>query len=148
MIGYTTILNEIRTFLENDGIVKTITHADVYERDIEDKNIFPLVNIVPIAITFDDNITSFQIDIEAMNIRDLRNDIERDEFNLNSNLIDNLNECYAILRRLFDHLKRHEVITVEMLSTATPIIFQGKNILDGWVQSFSFEYPETEQSVC
>lgn len=148
MIGYTTILNEIRTFLEDDGIVKTITHADVYERDIADKNIFPLVNIVPIGLTFDDNITTFQIDIEALCIRDLRNDIERDEFNLNSNLIDNLNECYAILRRLFDYLKRHENITVEMLSTATPIIFDGKNILDGWVQSFSFEYPETEQSVC
>lgn len=148
MIGYTTILNEIRTFLEDDGIAKTITHADVYERDIADKNIFPLVNIVPIGLTFDDNITTFQIDIEALCIRDLRNDIERDEFNLNSNLIDNLNECYAILRRLFDYLKRHENITVEMLSTATPIIFEGKNILDGWVQSFSFEYPETEQSVC
>lgn len=148
MIGYATILHEIRDFLVKDGLAKTITHADNFERDINPKNVYPLVNIVPVGITFDDNISSFQIDIECLDQRDLRKDIARDEYKLNNNLVDNLNTTYSILRRLFDHMKRHESITVELLSTGTPFIYENKNTLDGWVFSFNFEYPETEQSVC
>lgn len=148
MIGYATIINEIRDFLERDGLAKTITHADIFDRDNNNKNVYPLVNIVPVGITFDDNVSTFQIDIECLDIRDLRDDINRDNFKLNSNLIDNLNTCYAILRRLFDHLTRHENIVVELLTTGTPFIYTDGNTLDGWVFNFNIIYEETEQSLC
>lgn len=148
MIGYATIINEIRDFLERDGLVKTITHADIFDRDNNNKNVYPLVNIVPVGITFDDNVSNFQIDVECLDIRDLRDDINRDNFKLNSNLIDNLNTCYAILRRLFDHLTRHENIVVELLTTGTPFIYSDVNTLDGWVFNFNIIYEETEQSLC
>ena len=148
MIGYATIINEIRDFLERDGLAKTITHADIFDRDNNNKNVYPLVNIVPVGITFDDNVSSFQIDIECLDIRDLRDDINRDNFKLNSNLIDNLNTCYAILRRLFDHLTRHENIVVELLTTGTPFVYSDVNTLDGWVFNFNIIYEETEQSLC
>jgi len=148
MIGYATIINEIRDFLERDGLAKTITHADIFDRDNNNKNVYPLVNIVPVGITFDDNVSSFQIDVECLDIRDLRDDINRDNFKLNSNLIDNLNTCYAILRRLFDHLTRHENIVVELLTTGTPFIYSDVNTLDGWVFNFNIIYEETEQSLC
>ena len=148
MIGYATIINEIRDFLERDGLAKTITHADIFDRDNNNKNVYPLVNIVPVGITFDDNVSNFQIDIECLDIRDLRDDINRDNFKLNSNLIDNLNTCYAILRRLFDHLTRHENIVVELLTTGTPFIYSDVNTLDGWVFNFNIIYEETEQSLC
>ena len=148
MIGYATIINEIRDFLEHDGLAKTITHADIFDRDNNNKNVYPLVNIVPVGITFDDNVSNFQIDVECLDIRDLRDDINRDNFKLNSNLIDNLNTCYAILRRLFDHLTRHENIVVELLTTGTPFIYTDVNTLDGWVFNFNIIYEETEQSLC
>lgn len=148
MIGYATIINEIRDFLEQDGLAKTITHADIFDRDNNNKNVYPLVNIVPVGITFDDNVSNFQIDVECLDIRDLRDDINRDNFKLNSNLIDNLNTCYAILRRLFDHLTRHENIVVELLTTGTPFIYTDVNTLDGWVFNFNIIYEETEQSLC
>lgn len=148
MIGYATIINEIRDFLERDGLVKTITHADIFDRDNNNKNVYPLVNIVPVGITFDDNVSNFQIDVECLDIRDLRDDINRDNFKLNNNLIDNLNTCYAILRRLFDHLTRHENIVVELLTTGTPFIYTDGNTLDGWVFNFNIIYEETEQSLC
>lgn len=148
MIGYATIINEIRDFLERDGLAKTITHADIFDRDNNNKNVYPLVNIVPVGITFDDNVSNFQIDVECLDIRDLRDDINRDNFKLNSNLIDNLNTCYAILRRLFDHLTRHENIVVELLTTGTPFIYSDVNTLDGWVFNFNIIYEETEQSLC
>lgn len=148
MIGYATIINEIRDFLERDGLAKTITHADIFDRDNNNKNVYPLVNIVPVGITFDDNVSNFQIDVECLDIRDLRDDINRDNFKLNSNLIDNLNTCYAILTRLFDHLTRHENIVVELLTTGTPFIYSDVNTLDGWVFNFNIIYEETEQSVC
>lgn len=148
MIGYATVIREIEAFLKKDGLAKTITHADIFERDIYKKNIYPLVNIVPISLSLDDNVTNFQIDVECVDVRDLRKDNNLDMFKMNDNLVDNLNTSYAILRRLFDHLKRHPSIGIEMLSNGTPIVFENDNTLDGWVISFNIEYEETQQVVC
>ena len=55
MNGYGELLKYIQDFLVKDGIVKTINHADIFERDSHNENKFPLINIVPIGITFDEN---------------------------------------------------------------------------------------------
>lgn len=148
MNGYGEIIKEIEKFLIKDGIVKTITHADIFERDINELNKYPLVNIIPIGFVMDENVTTFNIEVECLMQRDLRKDINRDEYKLNNNLVDNLNTTYAVLRRLFEFLKRDEIISVEMLGSGTPIIYENKNTLDGWNFSFNIEYPETDVNVC
>jgi len=141
MRSYYKILECLREILEDNEDVNTIIHAARSQGDLFKKNIYPLVVINPTGGSLDNgNVNSFDFEIAAMDQRDLSNAAIVDKFVSNDNEIDNLNLCHSILNKLITKLRlqnNEDEIDLVSVSNVTPIIFDDKNILDGWIMSIT-----------
>jgi hypothetical protein len=86
-----------------------------------------------------------------MDIRDINKEITTDKFYENDNEIDNLNETLAVVNRLWllmlkdfeeNDITASENPTLEQMSESK------KNLLDGWVMTFTIDVPNVLVSLC
>jgi hypothetical protein len=152
MNGYSEILRYIKTLAEQDYFINTITQGDFEDVDISKKNIFPLLHISIGNCSFpSDSVIRFDCQIGAMDIRDINKEITTDKFYDNDNEIDNLNETLAVVNRLWllmlkdfeeNDITASENPTLEQMSESK------KNLLDGWVMTFTIDVPNILVSLC
>jgi hypothetical protein len=86
-----------------------------------------------------------------MDIRDINKEITTDKFYDNDNEIDNLNETLAVVNRLWLlMLKDFEEndITASENPTLEQMNESKKNLLDGWVMTFTIDVPNVLVSLC
>jgi hypothetical protein len=86
-----------------------------------------------------------------MDIRDINKEITTDKFYENDNEIDNLNETLAVVNRLWLlMLKDFEEndITASENPTLEQMNESKKNLLDGWVMTFTIDVPNVLVSLC
>jgi hypothetical protein len=86
-----------------------------------------------------------------MDIRDINKEITTDKFYENDNEIDNLNETLAVVNRLWLlMLKDFEEndITASQNPTLEQMNESKKNLLDGWVMTFTIDVPNVLVSLC
>lgn len=149
MREYYKLLDTLRTRLEADQLVTTITQGDPSEIDIDQQNLFPLVHIAVGTATMDEKVITFNVTIFAMDIRDENPTLRTDKFVGNDNEIDNMNTTLAILNRLFKALvKLGDDFTIVGLPTAEPFFEARQNLVDGWAMTFDVEVPNNEIAVC
>ena len=74
MANYYNILDTLRTHLENDAIVNTVTTGDIFQVDLAKQTIFPLSHIMVNSATFEGNVIRFNISLLAMDIVDISKD--------------------------------------------------------------------------
>lgn len=132
---------------ENNNNVNTVLFGRTEEKDLYKKNIYPVVHINPVAAPITTSAVSlFQFEIAALDQRDISNGIQRDKFEGNDNLQDNLNITYHILLDLVNSLKtQYNEYGVELEATTdmTPLLFTDHNILDGWVITITLKLENT-----
>lgn len=152
MNQYTQILYYLKELAERDGFVNTVKQGEISELDIEKTNIFPLVNIAVTGGGFTNGSTiTFNIDLRCLTIRDINKEVVNDKFWKNDNEVDNLNETLAVLNRMWTTMYRdfdENNITASENPSLEPIIYDEKNILDGWVLTFTIEVPNTTLNLC
>lgn len=152
MNQYTQILYYLKELAERDGFVNTVKQGEISELDIEKTNIFPLVNIAVTGGGFTNGSTiTFNIDLRCLSIRDINKEVVNDKFWKNDNEVDNLNETLAVLNRMWTTMYRdfdENNITASENPSLEPIIYDEKNILDGWVLTFTIEVPNTTLDLC
>ena len=152
MNQYTQILYYLKELAERDGFVNTVKQGEISELDIEKTNIFPLVNIAVTGGGFTNGQTiTFNIDLRCLTIRDINKEVVNDKFWKNDNEVDNMNETLAVLNRMWTTMYRdfdENNITASENPSLEPIIYDEKNILDGWVLTFTIEIPNTTLNLC
>tara|TARA_R110000772_G_scaffold31754_3_gene78082 strand:+ start:9050 stop:9499 length:450 start_codon:yes stop_codon:yes gene_type:complete len=149
MREYYKLLDVLRTTLNQDVLINTITQGDISEIDIDKKNIFPLSHIQIGQATLDVQVITFNVTVFAMDIRDINPKPRTDKFVGNDNEIDNMNSMLAVLNRVFKSLvQRGDDFTIVGLPTLEPFYESRENLLDGWAMSFDVEVPNIEISLC
>jgi len=148
---YSEILNYIKEIAEGDIYINTITQG-AQRLDLNKANIFPLLNIEITSAGFPSEGTlQFSLIVSCLSIRDINKEVMSDKFNLQDNEIDNLNETLAALSRIWKIARRGFInnnISASDNPSLDPIIFDDKNLLDGWSMSFDIEMPNTELDLC
>ena len=151
MNAYYELLRVLKTSLENNIDVNTVTQGDILEVDLNKKNIFPLAHISVSTGTFAENVIRFNVQIISMDIRNSVTDTVSDKFVGNDNEIDNLNTSLAVLRRTYNELvkdKYSEDITIIGEPNLELFTEARQNLLDGWSMNVQVEVPDTIMSIC
>lgn len=151
MREFYTSINYLKSILDADINVHTITHGLRSMTDIEKKNIFPLAHIQVISSNVDTSNITFNFEIAVVDLRMTVKEVVTDKFRGNDNELDNLNTCHAVLNRLVSTLRnKQNNFNIDLNNTPLlqPIIFEDSNLLDGWRTEIELIMPNTEISVC
>ena len=107
-----TELSTVSIFLvdkfKSQPLVNTISFEKTGEIDVNKNNIYPLVNIDIVDTDPIGDILTFNYVITILQQRDIDNELNNDKILNKDNMIDNLNECYAIATRCVNNIERTE----------------------------------------
>lgn len=107
-----TELSTVSIFLvdkfKSQPLVNTISFEKTGEIDANKNNIYPLVNIDIVDTDPIGDILTFNYVITILQQRDIDNELNNDKILNKDNMIDNLNECYAIATRCVNNIERTE----------------------------------------
>ena len=107
-----TELSTVSIFLvdkfKSQPLVNTISFEKTGEIDSNKNNIYPLVNIDIVDTDPIGDILTFNYVITILQQRDIDNELNNDKILNKDNMIDNLNECYAIATRCVNNIERTE----------------------------------------
>ena len=145
------VVDYLKTTLEDDINVHTITHGLRSMMDIDKKNIFPLVHLQVLSSTPNNGSVSFTFEVAVVDFRNISKQPVTDKFLSNDNELDNLNTCHAILNRLITKLiNQNNEYNIQLATAPTmqPIIFEESNLLDGWRVDLELLIPNNETVVC
>ena len=152
MNHYSQILNYLKTLAEQDSFVNTVTQGDMSDVDINKMNVFNLVHIDVLTAGFTNGQTiTFDVEILSGQIRDSNKQDEGVKFWNQDNEVDNLNETMAVLNRMwFKMLIDIEEQNIRVTETAdlNQVTEWNKNLIDGWLMTFTIELPNTTISLC
>lgn len=153
MNHYTELLTYIKQLGEADPLINTITQGEFDRLDLDKGNIFPLLHTTVTGASFTNGSTIiFNVEIAALQQRDINKEINTDKFWLNDNEVDNLNEMLAVLNRLWGKMYK-DFEDNNITSTENPTLSivqpeQTTNLIEGWIISFDIEMPNTTISLC
>lgn len=150
MNAYYEVLRVLKTSLEENTDVHTVTQGDISELDIDKHNIYPLAHVELSNGSFNENVIQFNCSLHALDVKDISNDINTDKFVGNDNEIDVMNTMLFVLRRTYLELAkdmRTEDITILGEPNFTQVTNTANNII-GWQMDFQIEVPDTIISVC
>ena len=107
-----TELSTVSIFLvdkfKSQPLVNTISFEKTGEIDANKNNIYPLVNIDIVDTDPIGDILTFNYVITILQQRDIDKELNNDKILNKDNMIDNLNECYAIATRCVNNIERTE----------------------------------------
>jgi hypothetical protein len=152
MNHYTQLLYYIKQLAEADPFINHVRKGNLDEADV-DKMIIPtLINIDINSGSFTNgNTVNFTVELACLAQRDINKEIRTDDFWLQDNEADNLNETHAVLNRLWLMMYRdfeRNNITASENPSLTAIIFGTAKILDGWLLTFDVEMPNDVINLC
>lgn len=152
MNQYTELLYYIKKLADSDPLVHKVTQGQADEIDFNKMNITPLVHIYIGAGSFTNGSTIiFNVELAAVSLVDINPEVNTDEFLFNDNKVDNLNECLAILNRIWSRMVSdfsQQNITASENPSFTEITGVGANALNGWKIDFTVEMPNNQLSLC
>ena len=141
MKGFYEVTDKLKTLLNAEPFVNTVTYGSIDDVDLDKQSIFPLSHIIVNNAVVGTKTTTFSISILAMDIVDVSNDEVTDTFVGNDNEQDVLNTQLALLTRVINELQRGDSYTdkyqVEADVTCEPFIDRFENKLAGWTATFS-----------
>ena len=152
MNQYTQVLTYLKTLAEQDNFVNTVTQGDMSDVDINKMNVFNLVHIDILSAGFTNGQTiTFDIEIMSGQLRDSNKLDEGDKFWNQDNEVDNLNETLAVLNRIWFKMLQDftdALIRVDETANLNQVTEWNKNLIDGWLMTFTIEVPNTTISLC
>ena len=140
MKGFYNVTDKIKTLLEAEPFVNTVTFGSIDDVDLDKQSIFPLSHVIVNNAVVGTKTTSFSISILAMDLVDMSNDEVTDVFVGNDNEQDVLNTQLALLTRVINELQRGDSYTdkyqVQADVTCEPFVDRFENKLAGWTATF------------
>ena len=140
MKGFYNVTDKIKTLLEAEPFVNTVTFGSIDDVDLDKQSIFPLSHVIVNNAVVGTKTTSFSISILAMDLVDISNDEVTDIFVGNDNEQDVLNTQLALLTRVVNELQRGDSYTdkyqIQADVTCEPFVDRFENKLAGWTATF------------
>ena len=151
MKGFYQVTDKIKTLLNAEPFVNTVTYGSIDDVDLDKQGIFPLSHIIVNNAVVGTKTTTFSISILAMDIVDISNDEVTDTFVGNDNEQDVLNTQLALLTRVINELQRGDSYTDkyqgEANVTCEPFVDRFENKLAGWTATLDV-IVQNEMTVC
>lgn len=153
MTSFYDVINSIKTYLQGNNSVSTVTFGDLLEVDLNKQTIFPLSHLTVRDVSFSDHTMTFTVNVMALDIVDetKQNDKEQVEpFYGNNNKQDVLNTQLMVLNGLQSSLRRgglfQQDFIVDNNLTATLVEERFDNLLSGWEMDVTVEVPNSSIS--
>ncbi len=151
-MSYLKLITGIKTVLDEDSRIKTITEGEIDDFDQYKQNIFAIAHIVVNSSDMQDNLDLWQVDIDIVDYVTENNNITVDKFKGNSNRQEVYNDMANVCRRVFLKLRKFsfgDKIYVQDGATREKIVqFANDNRLVGWTVSFQVEVPDLTIDIC
>lgn len=151
MNGYLSIIDKIKTQLESEEFVNTITEGSLFNIDLAKQTIFPLVHIIVNNFTFNESTITCNLSILAMDNVDVSKELVTDSFKGNDNRQYVLNTTLLILNRLYQQLKHGDLYddNYQVLDTASVEPFEERfeNLIAGNTMTLDVIFQNT-MSIC
>lgn len=151
MQSYYNILDTIKTTLEADVNVNTVSQGDIFDIDLAKQTIFPLSHIMVNSATRNGTVYTFSMSVILMDIVD-KNPLEAtDKFRGNDNEQDVLNTQLAVGARLVELLERGSLRDANYALNGSPsfepFTERFENYLAGWSLNFQIDIPN-DMTIC
>lgn len=150
---YSELLIYIKSLADADPFINTVTQGSFDKLDLDKGNIFPILHIMITGGSFTNGQTiKLNVEILALQQRDINNEERTDKFWGQDNEVDNLNEMLAVLNRMwiamFSDFVENDIIasedpTLDIIEPETTT-----NLIEGWQMVFEVEMPNTSLSLC
>ena len=143
MKGYYNLLDKIKTQLEADAFVNTVTYGDVDSVDLKKQTIFPLSHFIVNEGTYNSSVWTMNVSLICMDIVDYSKEKPTDYFRGNNNEQDVFNTQLAVVSRLMDELDRgtlhDELYQLSGAPSIEAFVDRFDNSLAGWTVTFSVD---------
>ena len=151
MIGFYTAIDKLKTHLDADALVNSVSEGDIFQVDLAKQTIFPLVHIMVNSCTFEVNVLRFNISLIAMDLVDISKNENTNVYLGNDNTQDALNSTLAILNRAYDIMLHgslaYDLFQIDGNPTCEPFTERFENLLSGWTMTFDVLVPN-EMTIC
>ena len=151
MNGFYRVLDTIKTTLQADVNVNTVTYGDITQVDLDKQTIFPLSHVIVNSVVSNDTLLTFNLSILAMDIVDVNKDAVTDIFVGNNNEQDVLNTQLAVLNKLIQKLRIGNLYVdkYQVLGDVTlePFRDRFENQIAGWTATMDITI-ENDVNVC
>jgi hypothetical protein len=151
MIGFYTAIDKLKTHLDNDALVNSVSEGDIFQVDLAKQTIFPLVHIMVNSCTFETNVLRFNISLIAMDLVDISKQENTNVYLGNDNTQDALNSTLAILNRAYDIMLHgslaYDLFQIDGNPNCEPFTERFENLLSGWTMTFDVLVPN-EMTIC
>lgn len=134
MTKYYEILQELKNEINALGFFHTITQGDVSGIDVNKNNLYPLAHVVINNANFQSQTIVFNVTILMMDQLKQSKEETTDNYRGNDNEIDVLNTMLTLQNRLYEVLRRRELIIQieENTVSLNPFVMRYENGLAGW----------------
>ena len=151
MIGFYTAIDKLKTHLDADALVNSVSEGDIFQVDLAKQTIFPLVHIMVNSCTFEVNVLRFNISLIAMDLVDISKNENTNVYLGNDNTQDALNSTLAILNRAYDIILHgslaYDLFQIDGNPNCEPFTERFENLLSGWTMTFDVLVPN-EMTIC
>jgi hypothetical protein len=151
MNGFYTAIDKLKTHLDADALVNSVSEGDIFQVDLAKQTIFPLVHIMVNSCTFEVNVLRFNISLIAMDLVDISKNENTNVYLGNDNTQDALNSTLAILNRAYDIMLHgslaYDLFQIDGNPNCEPFTERFENLLSGWTMTFDVLVPN-EMTIC
>ena len=151
MNGYYYIVNTLKDYLKNTGVINTVTIGDIFKVDLNKQTIFPLSHIIVNSAQLGENTSSLNVSILFMDLVDENKNEITDIWDGNDNEQDVLNTQLTLGSRLSSELMRGSLFTnlvqVTTAPNAEPFTDRFENKVAGWTLTFDVTIPN-DMTIC
>tara|TARA_R100000742_G_C4278574_1_gene101600 strand:+ start:1290 stop:1781 length:492 start_codon:yes stop_codon:yes gene_type:complete len=153
MTTFYDILDKLKTYLQGNSNINTVTFGDIFEVDLSKQTIFPLAHIIVNSCTFQEHVVRFNIQIICMDIvQDSKEDLkdQNNYFHDITNKQDVLNTMFFVVNGLQSALRRGEMYgdLFQIDSDFDAQMFEDRfeNLLAGWSLTLDVIVPNNQIS--
>ena len=151
MNGFYTAIDKLKTHLDNDALVNSVSEGDIFQVDLAKQTIFPLVHIMVNSCSFETNVLRFNISLIAMDLVDISKQENTSVYLGNDNTHDALNSTLAILNRAYDVMLHgslaYDLFQIDGNPNCEPFTERFENLLSGWTMTFDVLVPN-DMTIC
>lgn len=141
MSVYYDILTKVKTLLEADIDIQTVTRGGIDKIALVKQNMYSLAHVTTNNANLAGNLMVFNMSIFLMDVVDISKSPEMDLFKGNDNEEDVLNTTLTSLTRIMDQFRRGDVseqgFQLQGSVTLEPFVERFEDNVAGWVATFN-----------
>ena len=143
MTTFYDIIDKMKTYLQGNNNINTVTFGDIFEVDLAKQTIFPLAHIIVNSCTFQEHVVRFNMQIICMDIVQDTNEDLKDQSNY-------FNTMFFVVNGLQSALRRGEMYSdlFQIDSDFDAQMFEDRfeNLLAGWSLTLDVIVPNNQIS--